>query len=417
MSARMLALPLVALVAMTTIGGCAQRGNRATGGGAAGGGASRGGYMLSLPPIARGKITAEPGIATAAGESIAVPANDYVALTASEAQCLAARHSMLGNLLDGEANAVCCDDVKHCERNSHHALQRIKTAAAREARNKSAGDALKLYWGLAEVEAGLDALEESTAVIDDILAKAAEIKRNELQVPFDRTEFERQRMKLDSERADLEAKRMTMNTQLRTLIGPTTSPTSFFWPTDALRPNTAPPDADTEVAYAMATRPELVTLRSLVADGTTPTDVITELLGGTHGLLGLKTKIAALKISKQLAGGSDCEPCARQSQLQDLLRGREEQISGEVRAAVFALEARRRQAALAEKQVASWDVRLAQLRELRTTGDASFVDVDAARLKRIEAQQAYVGEMSAWKRAEAELHQHEGALEAECRGR
>jgi len=403
MSVRMLALPLIALVAMTTIGGCAQHGNRATGGGVV-----RGDNLLSLPPIARGKITAESGIATVAGESIAAPANEYVALTAAEAQCLAARHSMLGNLLDGEANAVCCDDVKHCERKSHHALQRIKVAAAREARNKSAGDALKLYWGLAEVEAGLDALEESTAVIDDILEKAAEIKRNELQVPFDRTEFERQRMKLDSERIDLEAKRMTMNSQLRTLIGPTTSPTAFFWPSDALIPNTAPTDADTEVAYAMATRPELVALRSLAADGTTPTDVITELLGGTHGLLGLKTKLAALKISKQLAGGSDCEPCARQNQLSDLLRGREEQITGEVRAAVFALEAQRRQAALAEKQVASWDLRLAQLRELRTTVEASFVDIDGARLKRIEAQQAYIGAVAAWKRAEAELHQHEG---------
>lgn len=411
MSARMLALPLVALVALTTIGGCAQRGNRATGGGMA-----RGGNLLSFPPIARGKITVEPGIATAAGESIPKPANEYVALTAAEAQCLAARHSMLGNLLDGEANAVCCDDVKHCERNAHHALQRIKTAAAREARNKSAGDAVKLYWGLAEVEAGIDALEESAGVIDDILAKAAEIKRNELQVPFDRTEFERQRLKLDSERVDLEAKRMTMNSQLRALIGPTTSPTSFFWPIDALRPNTAPPDAENEVAYAMATRPELVALNGLVSDGTTPADVIAELLGGTHGLLGLKTKLAALKISKQLAGGSDCEPCARQEQLQQLYRSRQEQIAGDVRAAVFAMEARRRQAALAEKSVASWDVRLAQLRELRTTGEASFVDVDTARLKRIAAQQEFVSAVAAWKRAEAELHQHEGALEAECRG-
>lgn len=413
MPGRMLALPLVALVALTTIGGCAQRGNRAAGGG----GASRGGMLISLPPVERGKITAESGIATAAGESIPTPANEYVALTAAEAQCLAARHSLLGNLLDGEANAICCDDVKHCERNSHHALQRIKIGAAREARNKSAGDALKLYWGLAEVEAGLDALEESAGVIDDILAKAAEIKRNELQVPFDRTEFERQRLKLDSERADLEAKRVTMNSQLRALIGPTTSPTSLFWPSDALRPNTAPPDADTEVAYALATRPELVTLGSLVADGTTPTDVITELLGGTHGLLGLKTKLAALKISKQLAGGSDCEPCARQGQLQDLYRGRQEQVAGEVRAAVFAMEARRRQAALAEKQVESWDARLEQLRQLRTTGEASFVEIDGARLKRIEAQQEYVSALAAWKRAEVELHQAEGALEAECRGR
>lgn len=414
MARRLQALPIALVVITTMVVGCAHRGDRKSGGG--GGGGAVGQSILSLPPIERGKITVESGVATADGEPVPPPSHEYVALTAAECQCLAVRHSMLGNLLDGEKNAVCCDDVKHCERNSHHALQRIKDAAAREARNKSAGDALKLYFGLAEVEAGLDALDESAAVVDDILAKAAEIKRNELQVPFDRTEFERQRLKLDSERADLEAKRATMNAQLHSLLGRTTNPNAYFWPTEKLRPNTAPPEVENEIAYAMASRAELVGLRQLATDGTTPTDVIAELLGSTHGLLGLKAKLATLKLHKALGGGSDCEPCARQNQLAQLLAAREEQIAGDVRGAVTTLEARRRQAALAEKQVASWDVRLAQLQELRTTGEASFVDLDMARLKRIESQQAHVSAVAAWKRAEVELHQHEGALEAECRG-
>ncbi|MCE9605315.1 MAG: hypothetical protein K8U03_10485 [Planctomycetia bacterium] len=405
----MLAISLALLVVTTTALGCAHDKVRS-------GATSRSDYTYELSPVARGKIAIEPGVAASEVESISPPSNEYVTLSAAECQCLAARHSMLGNLLDGEKNAVCCDDVKHCQKASHHALQRIKTAAAREARNKSSADALKLYFGLAEVEAGLDSIEATAVVIDDILAKAGEIKRNELQVPFDRTEFERQRMTLDSERTDLEAKRVTMNAQLHALLGPTSSPNAFFWPSDPLRPTTSPPDVETEVGYALATRPELIALRSLAADGTTPTDAIAELLGSTHGLLGLKAKFATLKISKALGGGSDCEPCARQNQLADLLRSREEQIAGDVRAAAFTVNARRRQASLAERQVASWDVRIAQLEELHTTGQASFLEIDAARIKRIEAQQAVVSAVTAWKRAEVELHQHEGALEAECRG-
>jgi hypothetical protein len=412
MARRLPALSIAFVVVMTMAVGCAHRGDRPSGGG--GIGVSR--TVLALPPIERGKIAVEPGVATAHGELLPPPSHDYVALTAAECQCLAVRNSMLGNLLDEEKNTVCCDDVKHCKRASHHALQRIKVAAAREARNKSAGDALKLYFGLAEVEAGLDALDETTAVIDDVLAKAAEIRRNELQVPFDRTEFERQRLTIDSQRADLEAKRATMNAQLHSLLGRTTTPEAFFWPTESLRPTTAPPNVENEIAYAMSARPELVGLNQLVADGTTPADVIAELLAGTHGLLGLKAKLATLKLHKALSGGSDCEPCTRQDQLAQLYAARQEQIAGDVRAAVVTLESRRRQAALAEKQVASWDVRLSQLEELRTTGEATFVDLALARIKRIEAQQTLVSAVASWKRAEVELHQHEGALEAECRG-
>lgn len=408
------ALSIAIVVAMTTAVGCAHRGDRPLRNTSGGRSASR--SMLALPPIERGKISVEPGVATSQGELLPPPTHPYVALSAAECQCLAARNSMLGNLLDEEKNAVCCDDVKHCSQASHHALQRIKDAAAREARNKSAGDALKLYFGLAEVEAGLDALDDTAAVIDDVLAKAAEIKRNELQVPFDRTEFERQRLAIDSQRAELEAKRATMNAQLYSLLGVTTQPDAYFWPTEALRPTTAPPNVENEIAYAMSARPELVALNQLAADGTTPADVIAELLGNTHGLLGIKAKLATLKLHKSLSGGSDCEPCTRQNQLAQLYTARREQIAGDVRAAVVTLESRRRQAALAEKQVASWDVRLSQLEELRTTGEASFVDLALARIKRIEAQQSLVSAVAAWKRAEVELHQHEGALEAECRG-
>lgn len=369
---------------------------------------------VALPPIERGKITAE--VAGDTPPEAPPPAHTYVALSAAECQCLAVEHSMLGNLLDKERGAVCCQDLKHGDQAARCVVNKVLTAAAREARNKDGASALKLYYGLAEVEAAFDAVDESAPLIDDVLTKADEIKAGELSVPFDRTEFERQRSVLIAKRADLEARRAKMNAQLRGLLGmPSTPADDYFWPTEPLALTTTALDAETEVGYGMITRPQLVLLRELPNCGaTTGLDAVRELLSASGAGLGMKTKLAALKLKALCDGHSKCEPCARQGQLAELALSRENSISSEIRAAVAGIQARRRQAVEAQQQVDSWTLRLSQLEELRTTGGSTFIDLNAGRLHLIEAKQAVVSAVAELKRAEAELHELEGAIVAEC---
>jgi len=414
MPRRSLALLAVAVASFATLGGCAHSKRHA-----AAPAVQTAGY--ELPPIERGRVTAVPPDVAQATDGEEVPTaptagHSYVALSAAEAQCLAIEYSTLGNLLDRERRAVGMNDLKKCAQPARCAVLIVLHAAAREARNKNSADALKLYYGLAEVEAGLDAVAASEPILADLLAKADELKAADLERPFDRTEFERQQLALASRRADLEIKQAKMNAQLRALLGlPSTPNDAYFWPTEPLSVSTTPLDAEEEVGYGLATRPQLVALRQLPNCGAVDgLDAVRELLGGAHSGLGLKTKLAALKLHRLCDGTSSCEPCARQGQLAELRESRENTIAGEIRAAVVGVVARRRQAALAQEQLESRRVRLSQLEELRETGGANFIDIATAKLHVVEAEQAVVSAVAELKRAEVELHELEGALVAEC---
>ncbi|MBL9084111.1 MAG: TolC family protein, partial [Planctomycetales bacterium] len=76
--------------------------------------------------------------------------------------------------------------------------------------------------------------------------------------------------------------------------------------------------------------------------------------------------------------------------------------------------ARRRQVAEAQEQLDSWRHRFAQLQELRETGASNFIDLNTAKLRIVEAEQAVVSAAAELKRAEVELHELEGAIVFEC---
>ncbi|MBN8627029.1 MAG: TolC family protein [Planctomycetes bacterium] len=401
------ALPALALAALAILGGCARheccsQSSITTRAG------------VELPPIERGHIVAE--VPADAMPPFPEDQHPYVALAAAECQCMAVEHSLLGNLLEREKNAVALGDLNSCAQKSRCAVVKVLDAAAREARNKNGADALRLYYGLAEVEAGLDAIDASRPLIDDVLAKADQIKAGELSVPFDRTEFERRRAELISKRADLIARRAKMNAQLRGLLGMSSAENdAYYWPTEPLALETNELDAESEVGYGLATRAQLQLLRELPGCGaTTGLDAVRELLGASGAGLGLKTKLAALRLHSLCQGCSKCEPCARQGQLAEMSENRENQIAAEIRAAVIGILARRRQVAEAQEQLDSWRHRFAQLQELRETGASNFIDLNTAKLRIVEAEQAVVSAAAELKRAEVELHELEGAIVFEC---
>jgi outer membrane protein TolC len=91
-------------------------------------------------------------------------------------------------------------------------------------------------------------------------------------------------------------------------------------------------------------------------------------------------------------------------------------LSADVRAAVETIDARRRQAVAAQRQVESRRKRIDELTQRHETGQASFVELSEARLQLIDERQAVTSAVIAWKRAVVELRELQGALVAECRG-
>lgn len=368
-----------------------------------------------LPTVERSRIVGEVALV-----SYSEPASpsEYRGLTAAEAQCLAVENSAIGKLLDRERWSSCVHRMHGKDRRAKCLQLSVLRAASQEARNKSGADVMKLYYGIAEVEAGLDAVADALVKIDEATAKIAQVKKQGVAVPLDATEFERKRLTLESKRADLLATRIKLNTQLRTLLGFENHPGApLLFPMDPLTATEEPIDVEVAVAYGLATRGELQVLRILAcADPEAATEIIRGLLGNVNGLAGLALKAAACKKLLREIFGHDCESATRRNQVAELHRSRSDQLAGEIRAAVEKIIARRRQAVLAQEQVASWGRRIHELSQRRETGGATFVELIQAELFEAEARAAVTTAVIELKRAEVELRELQGALAAECCG-
>lgn len=373
-----------------------------------------------LPEVERATIVGEvdPELLTASAELQSTAPHDYRGLSAVECQCLAVEASLLGKLLDRERSTCCLDDLGRNERRARCVQLAVLHLAAAEARNKSAADALKIYYGLAEVESGLDAAEAALAEIDDVQAKVDQLKGQDLTVPFDASQFDRQRLSLVAKRADLEATRASLNAKLRTLLGFDAPPGApLLWPDEPLRLTDLALDAESEVAYGLMTKPELAALHRLATVNEQDTAAAAKaLLGDVHGLMGVAARSMVRELLNSMLGVTGDEACVRRAQIRALYEGRAKQLAAEVRAAVEAIEARRRQAVAAQRLVESRLKRIDELTQRHETAQASFVELGEARLKLIDERQAVTSAVIAWKRAVVELRELQGALVAECRG-
>jgi len=297
-----------------------------------------------LPSVERGRVAAEVSHEI---DLAPAPTPAYAALAAAECQCLAGEHSGLANLLDREHGTVCRRHLCKHDRCQDSLRRKLLHAAAREVRNKNGADALRLYYGIAEAESGLDLIADAEPIVADVLAKADELKAGELSVPFDRSEWDRRLRALAAKRAELTATRAKLNAQLRTLLGYESTPDDpWFWPSASITVDAGSLDAESEVAYGLGTRAHLQLLRELPCYGADSIkDVVRELLSEQHGMLGMKLAMSGLSCKKLLGLDHDCEPCARVGQIRELSRRRESDVAGEIRAAVRVCDERRRRTA------------------------------------------------------------------------
>jgi len=379
-----------------------------------------------LPSAERTPIVGHVDLAATAGlggqhsaaADDALPTVSYQSLTARESQCLAVEASVIGNLLDRErANCSSCS-LGHADRQTQCTQLEVLRHAGAEARNKSGADAMKLFYGIAATEAGLDSVAAAMTVLDDVTSKLDQIRSEELTVPVETTQFDRQRLELIAKRADLEATRATLNAQLRALLS-LDSPggRTLLQPEDSWEITTTSFDVEAEVAYGLATRPELALLRRLtMADEESTAAAAKALLGDVHGLMGIAARAMTTELLNSVLGVTGCEAAVRRRQIRELHDRRSQQLAGEIRAAVLVIEARRRQAQAAQGQVLSRLKRVDELRQRRETADATFVEMGESQLRLTEERAAVTSAVIAWKRAVVDLRELQGAIVAECRG-
>lgn len=347
---------------------------------------------------------------------------DYHSLSAEDCQCMAAAASTQGNSMAAERRSIQAGASRHHGLSEEDQLRiRALRASELEARNKSAGAALEIYYTIAEAEANLSILEASLAEIDDALAKVRRLREQGMQLPFDDGEFSRQRLELIYKQTDLQLKVGQLNAQLVRLLGlQSTDPDTRVWPDTDWKVVVEPIDMDAAVQEGLSLRPEMQFLVSLPRYVNTKTlSVVRQIVAGGSGLLGAQSKFAGLiqLIGSRLCGKRESEERelpVRRRQLADYTEQRRLDITSEIQQAVRSVEAHLREIAVAKQATAAWEERISELTRKQKIDEASFAEISTARLKAFQAQSDETNRIVGWKIAQAKLKEAQGKLVLEC---
>ena len=382
----------------------------------------------ALPLVARTNIDIEEHTPAPAAEPTeeARTAFRYRGLTELACQCLAAANSPIGNMLDQEnlADQPASHRVRHVrgEDQAGPLLRKLRHYAALEARNQSSGAALEMYFRLAEAEAKSDLLGQGRTQLGEAIARAKELKAKGVRLTVEPDVLERQRLTSEADAAQADLAVRQLNVELKRRIGLPPSPDAErLWPQADWNIRTDPPDVERAIQTALATRGELLGLRTAQAELTPETlSAVRPLLQGINPLLGTGAAggpagmFARLRLLCSDRGA--CESAVRRDQIAGYLADRERAVADEVRQAAQSLEAHTRLVALARERIESWQKRLAEIQERAKKGLSPFPEEENARLELLKARGELVTAVMAWHVARVKFRQAQGLLAAECVG-
>ena len=287
------------------------------------------------------------------------PPGNYHALSKAECQCLAVRASQLGNLFDGERRALAArEEAKHCSHEDNSLTYDVLRTAALEARNRSAGDALNVYYQLELNEARHDLLGRSVSEIGLAVKNLDQLRRQGLKLPSD-DQFTRREFELRDQQVQVDGAVTQFDMQLWQQIGLRPSaPYERLWPTDPLTAVVEPQDIEAVVQLGLMTRPEVGMLRRLrrnldgdsLGSARSALSQLSPLLGlapqskECDGLFGLLGKLQKLHEAKR-------ELPERRRQVNQYAQNREQEIAVEIREAAEMVDVRLRQVSLAKENL------------------------------------------------------------------
>lgn len=350
----------------------------------------------------------------------------YRALSSRDCQCLAARASNVGNLLDQKANG--CFEQTGGSGPRRHEVDRTKLVqegmlrdAAFEARNRSAGGALELFYKLAESEGRLDILKRSLTEIEETLATGERMKAKGMPLGDDFEILRRQRVATLNSNIELGLAIERLNTELQhqLKLGPTDERWRI-WPVVEMSVVADPVDVPVAVALGLERRSDLTLLRRLGQSlDRENAPLVRGVLGQVHALLELSSrdeltgwKVLISLFKRPQASDREVQELCRQ--LQTYRIERELAVAEEIRQDVLIVAARLRQVAVAREEVEGWDRRLDELKARSERGMNTFPERTTVQLRRFEAEASLIEKVMAWQIARARLAEHQGILVDGC---
>jgi hypothetical protein len=335
----------------------------------------------------------------------------YRVLRAEQVQCLAAASAPLARLYASESETVLAASNRHTQC-AVSALSRLMAIRALDERNKAAGMALELFYGLAEAEAATDILDRSLVELDRAAANLDDLKRSGLKVPVDRTALARQKLDWLDRRIQVLASARQMRGQLQQLCGFELDETTPPWPEADLTVTVAPIDVASAVAQGLANRADVAALRMLGCS--LSSDTLPAARAGVQTMApGLGASVASRRLLGGDAGG-EAEAQSRRSQVAQARDEAERNASREITEAAATVETRLREIAVAKERWDVWLKRATDLDTKRVTDGATAFDLSAARLEVLRAEGETLHRVIAWKIAQVKLRKAQGLLAAEC---
>ena len=341
-------------------------------------------------------------------------ASAYRQLQPEPCQCLAAANSTLGNLFYSESRRiVAANSNDDCRISPAAAVQSsILGFQAIEERNESSATALELFYLLAQSEANRDSLGESLSEIERAIENLDQLRARGLESGISQSTLFGEKTNLLVQQTELELSVRRLNGQLQVLLG--SEDPLPIWPEADLKV-TAPVDVEQAVSNGLAMRADLGMLRMLKAS--LDEDTLSAVRSGFQSIDALlgNSSTGRCAIGGLSHRGSDADEVeTRRRQLTNFLRDRELIVSEEIREAVYILDTRLLQIALAKQKRDTLQARLGLLKEKRSTGQVTASDVTQAQLDAIQAESELVHQVVAWKIAEVKLKRAQGLLAWEC---
>jgi outer membrane protein TolC len=336
----------------------------------------------------------------------------YCGLTEQEAQCQAALHSVMGNLLAQES-AVAATAGRRASAGSALLCSVLQLSATHQ-RNEDAATALELLFGLAAAEGTVPILARSLDELDLMLADIRLMEQQGIPSPVSRLEIEQQRLGAQRRDLELQATIDRLNAQLAALLNVDMPPDWRFWPQTPLSVTSEIPDRDEAIAMAYAHRADLAALaaaaRADSRDGLAAAQWLLRQISG-----GLGTAIPGAKWSLlRGAREPDDEALARCEQLLLAHSYRQRQVRHETEQSLASLEFRLAQIDVTRRKLEFAHQRLLSLEQQRALAGGAPVAARQARLEVLATEQTLLEDVIEWKRATVRLKRAQGLLALEC---
>ena len=366
--------------------------------------------MLDCQVVSRQAIVPDVS-AVAPRSTVSFSDRQYCNLPECDAQCLAATHAVLANLLEQEAEALVTQPHGlHCSRNSQQCLQQVLWLQAAHERNRAAAAALQIFLRLAEAEAGSDNLRLRLQEVDQLLSDVQRLHAAGVESALSRPTVEAQQLELVHKQIDLEATIEELNQQLVTLIGAEPPPESRLWPAADLKVDPAVPSVETAQSIALQQRADLAAART-AAD--CDLNSMRAILGQTSPGLGLsppgsKALLMLHFLAKQREGD------LRSEQLQAAADEQERTIRHDVARAVTTMEARLAQIGLSRQRLEALQRQVERLHQKRQVDAKAFFEGRQAKLEVLAAEQDLLHDVIEWKIAVVKLRELQGELAIDC---